>query len=75
MEEKENVEKYYTNGEITIVWKPNTCTHAKKCWRNLPEVFSPMSRPWINIDGATTERIKQQVEACPSGALTWKVKE
>lgn len=61
--------KKYTNGEVTIVWKPDTCTHSKKCWTGLLEVFDPRKRPWINMDGAETERIVEQVKQCPSGAL------
>lgn len=66
-----NIEKEYTNGEVTIVWKPKLCIHASFCWRELPEVFRPRERPWINPLGADTERIIKQVERCPSGALTY----
>jgi uncharacterized Fe-S cluster protein YjdI len=66
-----NISKEYTNGEITVVWKPNTCIHSEKCWRGLPGVFNPKSKPWIQVEGATTEELIAQVEKCPSGALTW----
>lgn len=62
--------KTYTNGEVTIVWKPDTCIHSEKCWRGLTDVFNPKARPWINAEGAPTERIVEQVKQCPSGALT-----
>jgi len=71
MEEKEII-KEYSNEDITVVWKPKTCIHSKKCWKELIQVFNPQSRPWITMEGATTERIKKQVEACPSGALSYK---
>jgi uncharacterized Fe-S cluster protein YjdI len=74
MSEKEIV-KEYSNGEMTVVWKPNTCIHSTKCWKGLIQVFNPKKRPWINIEGATTERIKNQVEECPSGALTYYMNE
>jgi uncharacterized Fe-S cluster protein YjdI len=70
----ENVVKKYTNGEITIVWKPAICIHSTKCWKGqdgLLDVFNPMEKPWIKPDGASTERIIQQVEQCPSKALTF----
>ena len=70
MAEKEII-KEYSNGEITVVWKPNTCIHSTKCWKGLISVFNPKKRPWINMEGATTEEITKQVEACPSGALTY----
>lgn len=70
MDNKEAVIKY-KNDDITVSWKPKTCIHAKHCWTNLIQVFNPKNRPWVNMDGATTGRIKKQVEACPSGALSY----
>jgi uncharacterized Fe-S cluster protein YjdI len=32
-------------------------------------VFDPRRRPWVILDGHSTEQIVDQVEACPSGAL------
>lgn len=68
---KKEIIKNYSNDDITVVWKPNTCIHAKKCWKELIQVFDPRNKPWVNMEGATTERIKKQVEACPSGALSY----
>ncbi len=68
-------EKFYTNGEITVIWKPGLCRHSGNCVRGLGEVFSIHAHPWINIKGAPTERISEQVERCPSGALTYIKKE
>jgi uncharacterized Fe-S cluster protein YjdI len=69
-----DITKHYTNGEVTIVWKPATCIHSTICWRQatgLPEVFNPRERPWIKPEGASTERIIEQVQKCPSGALSF----
>ena len=69
-----DITKKYTNGEVTIVWKPATCIHSTICWKRatgLPEVFNPMERPWIKPEGACTERIVEQVKKCPSGALSY----
>ncbi|MBK8614180.1 MAG: (4Fe-4S)-binding protein [Flavobacteriales bacterium] len=60
----------YTNGEVTIVWKPSLCTHSKRCWMGLPTVFKPGQRPWILPEGANTDAIVAQVGKCPSGALS-----
>ena len=61
----------YTNGEVTVVWKPNLCIHSGNCARGLQEVFKPREKPWIKMDGATSERIMEQVKKCPSGALSY----
>lgn len=60
----------YTNGEINVFWRSPLCTHCEACWKGLPSVFNPDARPWVNMEGATTQEIKQQVMECPSGALT-----
>lgn len=60
----------YTNGELTIVWKPEKCQHAGVCVKMLPEVYHPKERPWVQVENATTEQLVDQVGKCPSGALT-----
>ncbi len=61
----------YTNNEITVVWKPDTCIHSRICWTQLREVFDPAKRPWVNMGGSDTEKIIAQVRLCPSGALSY----
>lgn len=63
------MKKDYTNGEITVRWRPDKCIHSKKCWKELSSVFQPKSKPWIDMEGANSEAIAAQVEKCPSGAL------
>lgn len=64
-------EKEYTNGDVTIVWKPDACIHSGICVSGLGDVFKPKERPWINIDAAKTEALINQVKACPSRALDY----
>lgn len=64
------MEKQYTNGEITVNWKPELCIHSTKCWKSLPRVFNPRAKPWVNMEGAATEAIRETVLNCPSGALS-----
>jgi putative redox protein len=63
--------KHYTNGEVTVVWKPSLCRHGGACARGLPAVFNPRRHPWIELQHSDSETIKAQVERCPSGALSW----
>jgi len=64
------ITKKYSNGEVTVVWKPGVCIHSAKCFTGLPAVFNPRARPWVNIRGASTDAIVEQVRQCPSGALS-----
>jgi len=63
----------YSNGEITIVWQPHLCEHAGICVKTLPSVYKPNERPWVNPNNATTEQLTDQVNRCPSGALSFIV--
>ncbi len=67
------VVKEYSNGEMTIFWKPKACIHAGECVKRLPKVYNPKARPWIQLENATTQDLKDQVDACPSGALSFKM--
>ncbi len=66
-----DITKHYTNGELTIVWKPNKCIHAAECVKALPNVYKPKQKPWLTIENATTNELKDQIAKCPSGALSY----
>jgi uncharacterized Fe-S cluster protein YjdI len=66
-----NLKKEYTNGEVTVVWQSAKCIHSANCVRNNPDVFQPKEKPWIKINGSSTEKIIETVQKCPSGALTF----
>ena len=63
----------YSNNEITVLWKPGKCIHAGNCASGLPGVFRPKEKPWINIEGASSKEIIDQVSKCPSGALSIEI--
>jgi uncharacterized Fe-S cluster protein YjdI len=65
------VTKRYTNGEITVEWKPDVCQHSAICARGLSQVFDPRRKPWIELQHADSATIAAQVDRCPSGALSW----
>jgi uncharacterized Fe-S cluster protein YjdI len=69
-----DITKKYTNDDITVVWKPNTCIHSTICWKSatgLPEVFNPAEQPWIKMEDVSTEKLVEQIKKCPSGALSF----
>ena len=74
--EKENSQfaggRKYRNNDITVYWKPSACVHASYCYRELIEVFDPGRRPWVDMNGALTDRIIEVVNMCPTEALSWK---
>jgi uncharacterized Fe-S cluster protein YjdI len=61
---------HYSNGEITINWKPDICIHSGICVKGLAKVFNPGRKPWIDMSKAETQQIIDQVKKCPSGALS-----
>lgn len=61
----------YSNKDITIVWQPKLCQHSAICVKTLPKVYKPKEKPWLTIENASTEDLKNQVNKCPSGALTF----
>jgi uncharacterized Fe-S cluster protein YjdI len=64
--------KEYTNGEITILWKPEKCIHSGICVKTLPQVYKPKEKPWITIENAASDELIKQIATCPSGALSIK---
>lgn len=63
--------KYYSNEDLTVVWKPEICIHSGVCVKLLPKVYDPKARPWISIENASSEELRTQIDRCPSGALSY----
>lgn len=61
----------YPNDDISVVWKPEFCKHSGRCVTQLPTVFNLKAKPWINTKGADTQTIIDQVNKCPTGALSF----
>ena len=66
METNANV---FSNSDITVTFNPCNCIHAEHCAKELSNVFRSSVIPWIDLDGASTKKIINQVRKCPSGAL------
>jgi uncharacterized Fe-S cluster protein YjdI len=69
-----DVRKEYPNKDLNIIWQPKKCIHSEKCWRGLSTVFKYGQRPWVDPEGASSEAIKNQIDQCPSGALSYEMK-
>jgi uncharacterized Fe-S cluster protein YjdI len=72
MREREII-KAYSKEELTVIWKPKSCIHAAECVKRLPNVYNPNEKPWIKTENASIEELKSQIDACPSGALTYNI--
>ena len=63
----------HRNDQIVVRFDPKLCVHSAQCVKGLPAVFDVTRKPWINVDGASVESIRRQVEACPSRALSYEL--
>jgi len=67
-------ENQFTNGDITVSYEPKKCIHADKCCQGLASVFKSSVIPWIDLEGAQSSQIISQINQCPSGALSYAMK-
>lgn len=63
--------KEYTGQDITVTFDLGRCIHARNCFLQLPDVFNPSKRPWVQPDNANAEDIAAMIRTCPSGALAF----
>ncbi len=75
MSAEREIVKEYSKEDFTIIWKPTTCIHAAECVKRLPRVYNSKAKPWIKPENASIDELKEQIEACPSGALSYKMKD
>lgn len=72
LRKQRDVQLIYRNDHIAVSWEPKLCIHTGYCFRSLPEVFQPESRPWVKVNAATADQIAETVMRCPTGALHFK---
>jgi len=61
----------YENDKIKVTYDSKRCIHSAECVKNLPSVFDPNNKPWIVVDNASADEIKEAVHHCPTGALKY----
>lgn len=66
--------KEYDKGELKVLWDYPKCIHSEKCWRELGTVFRRNEKPWVALDSEDDQTIMDQIDKCPSGALSYQLK-
>ncbi|SFZ92653.1 Uncharacterized Fe-S cluster protein YjdI [Flaviramulus basaltis] len=69
----ETIDNVFSNNDITVTYEPCKCINAERCAKELSNVFRHSVIPWIDLDGAPTEKVINQVKKCPSGALQFHI--
>ena len=64
----------YENDDIIVTWDSEVCIHSAECINNLGTVFDVKSKPWINVDSESPDKIAIAIKKCPSGALAYQLK-
>ena len=59
----------YEGKQVTVLYNPRLCSHARECVRLSSMAFDPDRKPWVNPDAASVAEIEAVIRACPSGAL------
>ncbi|WKK64645.1 (4Fe-4S)-binding protein [Lutimonas zeaxanthinifaciens] len=73
--DKKDIIKKYKRDNLTINWQAGKCIHSAVCVKELPGVYDPKSRPWIKPENASVEELKDQIDKCPSGALSYDLED
>jgi len=63
----------YKNDAVIVRFDPRVCIHSAVCVGGLASVFDVGKRPWINVEAASAEAIVEQIQKCPSGALSFEI--
>lgn len=69
----ENRVKSYKNPQITVYFDSFLCRHAEVCVKESPDVFRPKKRPWIELNEFDLEKLKETIQRCPTGALSYSI--
>jgi len=65
---KEGLTRKYTNGEVTVVWKPDCASTPRGASAGFLRCSTP-GTSWVTMSGAPTSDIIAQVEQCRRGTV------
>jgi CDGSH-type Zn-finger protein/uncharacterized Fe-S cluster protein YjdI len=64
----------YPGAEIDVQWDGRLCIHVGECGTARNELFVAGREPWCVPDTCGPAEVREIVERCPSGALTYRDK-
>ncbi len=54
---------------VTVSYTPVICSHAARCVALGEGAFDPDRKPWVEPQHTSLAKLREVIEACPSGAL------
>jgi len=72
MEMELNFLKETATSELEVLYDHRRCIHAEQCIMKLSAVFR-QHKDGIYLGNAPTQSIIEAIDACPSGALRYKI--
>jgi CDGSH-type Zn-finger protein/uncharacterized Fe-S cluster protein YjdI len=70
---KNKIEKY-PGKEIDVFWDGRLCIHIAECGQSKDDLFVGGRQPWCMPDTTSRSQVRDVVERCPSGALSYHEK-
>ena len=65
----------YEGKKIDVEWDGRLCIHVAECGHAEGDLFVRGRDPWCVPDGSSREEVREIVERCPTGALTYQDKD
>ncbi len=65
----------FSGKEIEVSWDSRLCIHIAECSQAKGELFLTGRQPWCLPDLVSKEEVRDVVQRCPSGALTYNDKD
>ena len=67
--------KRFSGEQVDVDWDGRLCIHVAECGRAKGELFVGGREPWAQPDLVPLQEVIDVVERCPTGALTYEVKD
>jgi CDGSH-type Zn-finger protein len=72
---EEEIIQVYDSKNVTVSFNRSICAGSANCVKKFPNIYTSESENWIHPDMGKLEEIIKSVEDCPSGALSYRLKD